>query len=68
MAALSQKDKGLIQLIIRSPDSGDGWRNVSKTLWPLVNGFSASELIEKDMDGHRVRLSELGYKVAEYLQ
>ena len=67
MSKLSDKDKGFIRLLMRSPDNGEGWRKVSNMLWPLVERFDAQELIERDDGMHMVRLSEKGQTVSEYL-
>jgi len=66
---MDQKAKSFLQLVLRSPDTGDGWRNVSSALWPLVKGFSLPELIETEGDasGGRLRLSERGKIVCDYL-
>jgi hypothetical protein len=61
------RNKSFMQLIARSPDIGDGWRQVSKTLWPLVESFKSAELIETASATHRVRFSEAGLHVARYL-
>lgn len=70
MSRLSDNDLSFIRLIQRSDDRGDGWRSVSSLLWKLVDGFPHKELIEAERheDGTgRVRLSDKGNTVAEYL-
>ena len=62
---LSIKDKQFIALLLRSPDTGDGWRNVSKIVWPLVTVFAHQELIETKEGA--VRLSALGKTVITYI-
>jgi hypothetical protein len=64
---LAEKDRNFLRLVIRSPDRGDGWRSVSSHCWPLVEAFTAEELLEVDAEGGRVRLTEKGMTVAEYL-
>jgi hypothetical protein len=62
--------KSLVALLMRSPDIGQGWRNVSKMVMPLVTEFNDQTLIEwtKEDDGSgRVRLTEKGETVAPYL-
>lgn len=56
-----------MQLILRSKDCGDGWRNVSELLWRLVEVFHHPELLEIDKPNMRIRLSERGKIIAEYL-
>lgn len=67
MTELSQQDKNFLALILRSPNIGDGWRQVSKTLWPLVDMFGRQELIEINKDELRIRLSETGKIVIDYI-
>jgi hypothetical protein len=67
---MNDKEINFIKLILRSPDSGDGWRNVSIMLWRLVEDFDKKELIENEQyaDGSgRVRLSPLGLSVVNYI-
>jgi hypothetical protein len=64
---LSAKEKGFLRLIQRSPDIGDGWRQVSDALWALVAFFGKQELIETDCENKRVRLSHDGAIVVRYL-
>lgn len=45
---LSTGAKSFLRLVQRSKDIGDGWRQVSAVLWPLVIGFENKELIEVD--------------------
>lgn len=67
MSKLSPTDKSFLQLILRSPDLGEGWRNVSNALWRFVEEFSAQELLDRDGNLKRVRLSEKGKVIADYL-
>ena len=67
---ISDQDKDFIRLLLRSKDTGDGWRNVSKQVWPLVEQFGEQRLLEKQAgeDGSgKVRLTDNGQTVAEYL-
>jgi hypothetical protein len=61
--------KSLVSLINRSPDTGDGWRNVSSLLMTLVVDFEDQSLIEWEYTdtGGKVRLSPKGVEVAPYL-
>ncbi len=63
---IAPKDLGFLKLLLRSPDVGDGWRNVSATVWPLVAGFSHPELI-RVRNGNQVKLSERGLTVVDYI-
>lgn len=67
MSKLADTEVNFLKLIIRSTDRGDGWRQVSTLLWRLVHEFKPKELIEIDYDKLRVRLSERGKIVVEYL-
>jgi hypothetical protein len=67
VAKLTPQEVGLFQLIARSPDIGDGWRQASSVVWTLVESFTRNELIEKDVEKLRVRLSPRGQIVSEYL-
>lgn len=64
---LTQQAKDTLRLIQRSPDVGDGWRNVSPRLRPNMTTWlrSAEELYE--FNGERIRLSPEGRTVCRYL-
>jgi hypothetical protein len=56
-----------LRLLRDSKDIGDGWRQVSEILWRGIVPHMPPELIEKD-DAHlRVRLSDRGKIVMDYL-
>jgi len=63
---ITKKDREILLLLMRSRDSGDGWRNVSKACWPLVESFDEKKLLEIDSDNHRVRLSPDGNVIVQY--
>ncbi len=67
VAKLTDYDRNFIHLILRSPDLGDGWRQVSSVAWPLIDRFQSDALIEKDEVNLLVRLTEKGDTVAEYV-
>ena len=67
VAKLTDYDRNFIHLILRSPDLGDGWRQVSSVAWPLIDRLQSDALIEKDEVNLRVRLTEKGDTVAEYV-
>lgn len=67
---IANEAKGLMQLIQRSPDIGDGWRNVSEPLAKsvLLWAEKSPELFEIQQEqGLRVRLSERGLVLADYV-
>jgi hypothetical protein len=64
---LSSKESGTLKLIMRSPDIGDGWRQVSGILWNLVTTDVPAELVEFDHDNKRVRLNGDGNVLARYI-
>lgn len=65
---LGAKDIDFLRLIQRSHDIGDGWRQMSETLWLfLVPRFEYKELLELNETERKVRLSERGKIVVEYL-
>ncbi len=59
------KLKGLLGLIQRSADIGDGWRQVSDVLWPHVQD-APGELVELDDIQKRIRLTSEGSAVLTY--
>ena len=67
---LTEHNIRFLQLMLRSPDVGEGWRNVSSVLWQLVDKFDRPELVEKERheDGSgRVRLTERGKVLVDYI-
>jgi len=64
---LTPKQKSMLALLLRSPDEGDGWRQCSPLVWPLVQSTIPADLIEKDYANLRVRLSEQGVTVARFM-
>ena len=71
MSKLTDRERGFIHLIMRSPDRGEGWRTVSAAVWPMVVKFTYSrpELIEVEPgeSGGRIRLTAEGKTVSNYL-
>ncbi|MGL4640549.1 MAG: hypothetical protein ACRCVX_12580 [Shewanella sp.] len=69
-AELFERQAPMIKLLLRSPDQGDGWRNVSQVLRKTItNGIAAMpELYEtREMAGMQIRLSERGNILKDYL-
>lgn len=60
-----------IRLVMRSPDVGEGWRTVSKTLrkWAEDTVAKRPEIYEIKADGNTLmlRLSERGKVLADYV-
>lgn len=59
---LTNLQKSTLQLVMRSPDCGEGWRLCSMILLKRLLMSMPDELVEKDIDGRMVRLTELGLK------
>jgi len=68
---LTDEQKDLVRLILRSKDDGEGWRRVSKMLWPHVKGKLPADLVEEreaEIGAFTgVRLTARGQAVADYL-
>jgi hypothetical protein len=64
---MDNTDKKMIRLLLRSKDNGNGWRNVSNAVWPLIERIKAKELFEIEESEKRIRLSTEGKIVAKYL-
>ena len=58
-----------LRLIERSPDVGDGWREVSDTLWVPIRSWTKDfqELIELHPTEQRVGLTHEGQIVMKWL-
>jgi acetamidase/formamidase len=68
MSKLTPQQKSFVALIVRSEDKGDGWRQVSKAVWPLVaKAALPTDLLEVDADTLRVRFTDAGNAVAAYV-
>lgn len=63
---IAPRDKEFLKLLLRSPDVGDGWRNVSSAVWPLVAAFKHPELIRM-RNGNQVKLSGRGLIIVDYI-
>lgn len=67
MNKISFDQASFLKLILRSADIGDGWRQVSPQLWPLVETFKHPELLELKDEARQARLSNRGLIVADYI-
>ena len=69
MSKLSDEQRDLLKLILRSKPRDDGWYSVSKVLWPMVSSGLPDDLAEMKSfeDSGFVRLTERGQAVADYL-
>ena len=67
--ALSDRQKSFVELLKRSPDTGDGWRSVSPVLASMAaqQAEASPELFEYDSEGSRIRFTAEGAVVARYL-
>jgi hypothetical protein len=65
---ITARDRNILQLLLRSPDVGEGWRNVSEVVWPFIENFNEKSLIEteKHDKGGRVRLTHDGRVVCKF--
>jgi hypothetical protein len=64
---MTEEQKSLLRLVARSPDIGDGWRQVSDVLWTHVQKWAHPGLTEIDEGLKRIRLSPDGLIVMRYL-
>lgn len=67
MRGISENQKIMLDLIQRSPDIGDGWRQVSDGLWGHVVEQAHPDLTELDTTTKRVRFTDEGITVMRYL-
>ena len=67
--AMDNKLRQLLELVKRSPQDADGWRKVSKPIWPLVANMPTDLVaLEPSADGGgRLRLTDRGQAVSDYL-
>jgi len=65
-AMLTENQISMLRLIHRSPDIGEGWRQVSSVLWPHVLKQRHPDLTEIDEPLLRVRITSEGEAVMRY--
>ena len=63
---VTENQRIMLSLINRSPDIGDGWRQVSDMLWRHVKDQAHPDLTELDEGQKRVRFTEAGVAVVRY--
>lgn len=63
----NQDIRATLALANRSPKDTEGWSSVSENCWPLIKDMPA-ELLEKDEQVRRVRITEKGHAVLTYSQ
>lgn len=74
MAKLSDKQRDILHLIMRSDADQERWRHVSNVCWPLIDGTLPDDLVELRphenggrVSGGHLRLTERGQAVADYI-
>lgn len=67
MPQITENQKIMLDLIQRSPDIGDGWRQVSDGLWKHVVEQAHPDLTEIDATSKRARFTDEGLTVMRYL-
>lgn len=64
---LSQVQKDGLQLIVRSIDIGNGWRQCSPQIFFVLSNEMPVDLVELDEGLQRVRLTPAGEAVAKWI-
>lgn len=74
MSKLSDKQRDILRLIMRSDADHERWYHVSNVCWPLVDESLPPDLVELrphenggSVSGGHLRLTERGQAVADYL-
>lgn len=60
--------KEFLDLLNRSPDLGDGWRQVSETLWPFVEDLTEEKTLEINHELKRVRFKPTPADLARQIE
>jgi hypothetical protein len=66
MSKITENQRIMLQLIQRSPDIGDGWRQVSDALWRHAEDQAHPDLTELDSEKKRVRFTSEGDTIMRY--
>lgn len=61
---LDRGDFNMLKLIVKAPDTGEGWKHVSDSVLPALETLPAG-LIELRPNG--VRLTEIGKKFVDFI-
>ena len=64
---LTQEQKATLDLIMRSPDRGEGWRTCASILFEKLIVPMPDELVEKDMEQRKCRLTEQGKTLVAWM-
>lgn len=64
---ISHLQKDVINLILRSRDIGDGWRQCTPKIYIMMVDILPKELIEKDDIKKQLRLTPEGKVVAKWM-
>ena len=64
---LTDAQSSTLQLILRSPDRGEGWRQCSEILFAAIIVPMPHELVEVNTVTRQVRLTTEGASVARWL-
>jgi len=64
---ITQEQKATLDLLMRSPDRGDGWRTCSPILFEKLIVPMPDELVEKDVEQKKCRLTEEALTLIEWM-
>ena len=67
MNGISERSTDALRLLLRSPRDADGWAQCSKPIMDQIVPLMPDDLVEKDEEAMRVRLTERGKVLADYL-
>lgn len=67
MNKLTQQQKDCINLILRSQDLGEGWRQCSPKIFEIIIQTLPEELLERKEQNQQVRLTTEGQTVSKWL-
>jgi hypothetical protein len=69
MAKLTDQQKDILRLTLRSKRLDDGWYGVSQAIWPHIKDALPTDLAEtrQSDEGGFIRLTDRGQAVVDYL-
>lgn len=69
LTRLPQTHRAFMQLVLRTADGGDGWRNISPALIPITESMVREhpELYEFVLEQRRVRLTQRALVLMDYV-